>query len=289
VSPMHIDHLMRVGVLFELISAADLILHPILGDDEDPQIVSLAEQVKSLMEVFPDDVVQEELDRFYNSIPRKLVEDVKAQVRKPEPRRPFWDSIKNAFWRTHGGDNLYPQGWEQAAKKAGADPRQTKEANNKFSQIAEELRIQQENWDTAARNRDITPEEWLAHHKLGAMQWQAAMLALGMAYPQGAQFVIPRKDYQAFLDSVNTISGMIPDRRTKAEILNAAFRAITPQEIQGYESIFDMETFYRQRDEFIASLSQEDRTLLKEERQADMTAFERQWERDLPQTGYEGC
>jgi hypothetical protein len=276
ISPKMIDHLMRTGLGYDLVSATDAIINH-FAPDEDPEIVGLVEQLKQIQETMPADSVERTRTAFLRALPGDVRNEVRLQERKPQTQIPIIDSIIRRFYRTYGGQ-IYRTGRTQAAKALGSSPEQTEAASRLLGEVGDEMHTSQQSSDEDLLNRAITPDGWRQVRKHQGAQWSMALLVLGKLFPQAVQVLAP-EDREAYNRFVHTVVGKIPDRRTRAQILYAGFQSIVPKE--EFEGMPDLESFFDQREQYIEGLSKEDSRLLVAERRVRMTPTEEIYENSL--------
>jgi hypothetical protein len=272
-SPKKLDHLMRTGLGWDIISATDRAIGFADPEPVDPEIEAVIARLESIQENFPPEQVATQRNLLLNELSAAQREAVEERIRRPEPSLPFASSLIRRFYRERGGQ-LFRSGRETAAREAGLSVRQTQDASRVLGDVYDELFSMQSEIDEALDTQEITPIQWREARRAQGALYQGALLALAQVFPQAAQ-AQPRQEWSKFQEMVYTLAGSFSDRRTKAQILVAGLRAIPVDEIA--PGIEDLQGFFRKRDGYIEGLSPEDQNLLRQEIDASSTPEERQY------------
>ena len=277
ISPKHIDHLIKTGLGWELVTMGDVVLSKVFGEDEDPHIASLVEQLKEIPERVPADFVKRERRNFLNALTADEREKVIEGERRPEPRIPFWDGLQLRFLRKLGGQ-LYRSGLQKAAGEFEVSVEQTQKLGRILNETFRQLTDEQQKWDEALSEQQMTPTRWLELRKISGAAVRLALVQASVQFPRAAQ-LLNADDRKSFYDMVYTMNGEILDRRTRAALLYAAWVSIAPTET--YPGVYDWDAFYEERDAFLAHLTDSDREELKQERFSRMSRMEQEYEQHL--------
>ncbi len=281
-SPMKIDHILKQGISWDIIGAADAMIRVIDGG-EDPYIEGLTERLREIQEIYSGDQIPLQRRKFLASLSRADKDAVLEAERTPQPRVPFLESIMRRFYRKQAG-NIWQSGQARAAQQTGFSKKQTQTVSRNLGLFAQEMATTQEKMDDGlkrARKGDPTgigEGQWRESNKAAGMMWQGFLLGQKIFYPRAAQI----GDNDAWADyqrQINTLAGGISDRRSKAEILVAGFNAIQPKELA--PGVLDWDTFFTQRDGYRDSLSTGDKTLLETWRRLGMTDVQAEYDRAL--------
>jgi len=237
-SPMKIDHLLRQGAMWDVMGALDAGLRAI-DDDEDPYIVGLAERLKDIQENLKPDQVKLERRRFLGDLSQKDRDAVLLEERKPEPEEyqyrfkgfplPFAKSVERRFYRKQSG-NLYRSGQAAAQKATGIDPKQTREASIIIGNEMDKLQTTQEQVDAALEAGKIDHAQWRGVHKDSGKLYQGVLGVIQTRFPKAGQVAKPA-DWVDYMEHVATVGKTMPDRRSKGDLLYAAWRGIAPEEL----------------------------------------------------------
>lgn len=272
-SPMKIDHLVRSGLGQDIIALADMTIRDSLGENVQAQAV--VAQLNEMRDYVSDD----EYRRLRNTVLADLDADLRRAVeveeRRPEPDIPIATTVVNRFYRRYGG-NLYRAGLEKAARENNITTEQVQAANNIMHQVDIELQDSQIQRDAQLDDGSITGKQWREARQDSSVLYQGVLMALGVQMPPLRNFLNDPVIRSEFYTKVNTLSGLFPDKRDKAQLLNAAFSAIPVPEIA--PGVEDWQSFFQMRASFLANLSQSDRALLNEERRDSMTEEERRFD-----------
>ena len=270
---MKIDHVIQSGVGRDILLALDSGIRAVAGG-EDPRIEGLVEQLREIQETVAPADVPIERRRFIASLSAEDTRLVLEGERKPEPKVPFAEGVVRRFNRRIGG-NLYRAGLEAAGKRTGVSPEQTAQAARILGQFSDDLRIAQEVSDADLASAKISPTEWREVHRNQGILYRGALGAVRQFLPSSGQVLDPA-EFQIFREQVATVAGAMPDRRTRAQLLYAAWRSIPITETS--PGIVDWEAFFNLEEEFLEGLPAGDRDLLVEWRRAGMTPTEKEWE-----------
>ena len=277
-SPKKIDHVLRSGIGWDIVGGLDALLRR-TQEGKDPNIVALTEQLKDIQELVPPESIELERRKYLGGLTASEREAVLKEERTPEPRIPFAESVMRRFYRKLGG-NIYSSSLREAEKATGISPKQTRQAGRLLGDYLDKLQATQEQQDAALENGDITREQWRGAHSEGGKLYAGALGIISLLFPKAAQVASP-DDWAAWQESVTTLAGSMPDRRSKGELLYVAWRSIPMPEIA--PGIPDFETLFTHRDEFRNGLSLKNKDLLDEWRTAFLTSTEKEYDSDTEQ------
>ncbi len=291
-SPKKLDHILRTGVGWDIVLAADAFLRAREG--RDPEIEALAEQLALFQEVGQPDEIPTLRREFLSQLDAETRKAVLEEERKPKARLPVITSITNSFYRRQGGQ-YYRSGIAQASRALNLSEAQTREVGRNLSLASDELRADQEQRDEAlsqwreleeeGRNPPVdmvgiaSPTLWRKGLAANADVWRGVILSNAIRFPNAVQVQGDPSTREYFNQLVNTMLGAIPDQRTRGQVLIAALNGIAPRELA--PGIFDMPEFYEARDAFEASLSRSDRSILKRQRTANYSPTRLEYDKDL--------
>lgn len=275
ISPLHVDHMMKAGVAADMFALADVAIRR-SGGGPDPYIDGLAAQLEEIEDNYSAEEVKKIRRRFLADLPagddRKVLD--RELSRRQEARLPFVSRITDRFYRKRGGQ-LYRTAVEQAVDKAGVSKKQTRQASGSISRLYDVHQSAEKTLDVKMREGEITPAQWRQGHSVTGRTYGAQLAGIAALYPGSLQATSPLEREQ-FNQMVNTMMGAMPDKRSRAELMIAAYRTIQPEELA--PGIMDFRRFYAERDKFVATLSSDNRVLFQEERELSMTATEKEWE-----------
>ena len=272
-SPKKLDHLMRVGLGWDIISAVDRGIAFVDPQEVDPEVEAVIARLESIQENFPPEQVATQRNLLLHELSKAQRQAVEERLRQPEPSLPFVYSMQRRFYR-EGGGQLFRSGRETAARGAGLSVSQTQDASNVLGDVYDELFSMQAEIDEALDTQEITPAQWRDARRAQGALYQGALLALAQVFPQAAQ-AQPRQEWSKFQEMVYTLAGSFADRRTRAQILVSGLRAIPVDELA--PGVEDLQGYFSKRDAYIEGLSPEDQGLLRQELDASSTPTERQY------------
>jgi hypothetical protein len=297
-SPMRLDFMLREGIAYEAILLADAAIRFIEG--EDPEVAEIIAKLEDLEENYKEDDARIEKKKYMASLSADMREKVRFEERKPKQSIPLpgplhlIGSMINRFYKVRGGA-LWRVGTRMAEIKTKLSGEQTQE-------VSRLLAIESDDWFTAQQtidkklsdleqegidDVDYSPEKWVEDRRSLGKNYQMYVMHLSGKYPKAAQLQDPEVQKEWF-ESLYTLNGKIPDRRTRAQVILAEFNSIQPLKYDGSNTgertamdKVDFGTFFRTRDEFREGLPAADLKLFNEERMARMTETEKFYEKDL--------
>ncbi len=274
-SPMKIDFFVKGvfgGLGQQVLTAMDLGAKHIYPDYEDPKIISLLGQLKEIKppNYKPEDVARER-NKFLFGLSSVEREKVLELERKPVTRLPVISTIANRLYREYGGQ-LYETGQKIASKVTGVSEEQSEAVSKILSKANAELQAGQEKAD---KQLELTGDwrTWIQNHKDSSKFYQGMIMALAAEYPASAQALKDPEAVKRYYDSIYTLGLSMPDRRSRAQLLTAGWRAIQPEEKPDGE--MDWDKFFTERQKYKNALIPQDRALLDEEIKATMTKYEK--------------
>jgi hypothetical protein len=297
-SPMRLDFMLREGLFYEAILLADATIRSIEG--EDPELAEIMAKLEDLEENYNPDYARIEKKKYMASLSADMREKVRFEERKPKQSIPLpapfhlIGSLVDRFYKVRGGA-LWRVGTRMAERKTKLSGEQTQEVSQLLAIELDELFTAQQVIDKKLSDLeqkgiddvDYSPEIWVEDRRILGKQYQMYIMNLSGKYPKAAQLQDPEVQKEWF-ESLYTLNGKIPDRRTRAQVILAEFNSIQPLKYDGSNAgertamdRFDWGTFYRTRDEFIEGIPAADLKLFNEERMARMTETEKLYEKDL--------
>lgn len=273
-SPMKIDYFVKNtlgGLGQQVMSAIDSVIKSVAPEDVPQIVLDTARELKRIKE----QEKPEDMSRLRNELLYSLPSDVREQVlsyeRRPEAVIPVITPISRRIYRESGGQ-LYKTGQALAAKELGLDEKQTAEASKVLGKFSAIMQTEQENLDTQLLNGELTPVEWREARSEQSTVYNGVLIGLGIIYPSAAQVQADPLAYDKYMDAVYTLASAMPDRRSRSQLLVSAYRAISPEEVDGK---IDWDKFWAQRDEFRDNLIPEDKAELDSQLKQRMTGLEK--------------
>jgi hypothetical protein len=275
-SPMKIDHLLRNGMMQDIFGMADAIIRAV-DEGEDPEVEGIVAFLKELPENYPEEEVKRLRRVVLSSLTPEQRSAVESSERKPEPIIPFVSTILRRFHLRYGGQ-LYRTSVEQAAGKAGVPVDQIRRLNMLLGEVGDQEFQSQTDLDYAFSIGEISGDQWRGGRSDSGKRFGATLAVGHILMPRASVMFEDPQARAAYYDDIYTLSGNIKDTRFRGELLLASLRAIPVPEIA--PGVEDWSAYFSAVDEFEGGLTGSDKTLLRQEQEAGMTPFERDFFRD---------
>ena len=283
-SPKKIDHLMRFGLARDIMSAASVAIRAFdLGEDVDPKVEELAAQLEFIQENVwvLDEMVSTHRSDLLSQIEEdygtEMVRKVLAAERAPDPTKPLWTTVKNRFYKRQGG-GLRIEGIKAAHERLGLDEEQTRQAAQDREVFSEHLSDQYASFDADLESGKIDRAGWREGQNVLGQVWAAWLERQRLQFPKAAN--LHPEIYAEYNELVHTISGELPDQRSKAELLYAGYRAIFPENDPITQEP-DMDSFFARQQAYRDDMNAEDRKLFQEHRNARMSSYQIEYDADM--------
>lgn len=280
-SPLQIDYFINNvfgGLGQQIKSGADAVIQRVAPDDISPRISGLYQKLQDIRypNVAAEDI-QRKRNEFLYSLEAPDREALLDLERKPVSDVPIVGPISRRIYKEQGGQ-LYKTGQALAERETGISAKQTSNAAKALTQVNAERQASQEKVDAAVYNGEITMADWKENHANDGIAYSGALMAIGIIYPGAAQN--DSESWTKYYDAIYTMASAMPDRRSRAELLVAAWRSIQPLETA--PGIMDWDTFNQKREDFKDGMIPEDRKLLDDELKSRMTPLERAYYDESP-------
>ena len=286
VSPERLDHAgtgIAGGVYSSATSVTDYIIELI-----DPEKVS-PETARIFAEYEAIDDYQKKKD-YYAKLNPEQRKNLDFELRKPEPytRSPGLGPISKRFYKT-GGSGISQAAQKEAERVTGISPQDTRSIYAKMNDENDKHLTQQQGLDADILSGEIDGRQWRKGRSLLGHEYQTVLEHEAGQFPKSAQAADP-KDRQEYYDTITKWTKNAPDEYTRTKMLSSAYYAITLQQpsAQTLESSIgpiavqtlipdpdEWEDFRMRQNEFLDSLSPEDRVLLDNEITAGYTPLEK--------------
>ena len=286
VSPERLDHAgtgIAGGVYSSAISVTDYIIELI-----DPEKV-LPETARIFAEYEAIDDYQKKKD-YYAKLNPEQRKNLDFELRKPEPytRSPGLGPISKRFYKT-GGSGISQAAQKEAERVTGISAQDTRSIYAKMNDENDKHLNQQQGLDADILSGEIDGRQWRKGRSLLGHEYQTVLEHEAGQFPKSAQAADP-KDRQEYYDTITKWTKNAPDEYTRTKMLSSAYYAITLQQpsAQTLESSIgpiavqtlipdpdEWEDFRMRQNEFLDSLSPEDRVLLDNEITAGYTPLEK--------------
>jgi hypothetical protein len=286
VSPERLDHAgtgIAGGLYGSATSVTDAIIELI-----DPEKVS-PETARIFAEYEAIDDYQKKKD-YYAKLNPEQRKNLDFELRKPEPytRYPGIGPPTKRFYKT-GGSGISQAAQKEAERVTGISAQDTRSVYAKMNDVNDEHLNQQQGLDADLLSGAIDGRQWRKGRSLLGHEYQTVLEHEAGQFPKSAQAADP-KDRQEYYDTITKWTKNAPDEYTRTKMLSSAYYAITLQQpsAQTLESSIgpiavqtlipdpdEWEDFRMRQNEFLDSLSPEDRVLLDNEITAGYTPLEK--------------
>ena len=210
--------------------------------------------------------------------------DVELKLRTEGDKMP-WDGPIDAFIGK-GGYGRYTTAKREALKKAGYDHAETRAASEEIEDIRIDQNQLQLELDAKVRSGEMSRLEWRQHSQQNTLMMRMALFATFEEFPRAAQAGRGTLAFNEYMDGVNTLMGRWPDDRSKGDILYATWLGLQADLYDADETgsdtkiiqkmgddntmidllLQDMRPLWNVQDQFLASLSEDDKELLEVKR-----------------------
>ena len=286
VSPERLDHA-GTGILGGLYGSATSVTDAII-ELIDPEKVS-PETARIFAEYEAIDDYQKKKD-YYAKLNPEQRKNLDFELRKPEPytRYPGIGPPAKRFYKT-GGSGISQAAQKEAERVTGISAQDTRSVYAKMNDVNDEHLNQQQGLDADLLSGAIDGRQWRKGRSLLGHEYQTVLEHEAGQFPKSAQAADP-KDRQEYYDTITKWTKNAPDEYTRTKMLSSAYYAITLQQpsAQTLESSIgpiavqtlipdpdEWEDFRMRQNEFLDSLSPEDRVLLDNEITAGYTPLEK--------------
>ena len=293
ISPMKLDHLMKMGMWRELVLSVDAIINKVDSPTEDPLVLKAVAKLQELDERWDIKPTNPNLEDLLSA--RKVTEkDIIAGLDKKQTLRvreliaeekaqdiPFLDSLQRRFYKDHGGQ-LYRSGLDAAAKgNPDISIEQTKELSIRLDHVALDAKQSQLAIDAEAQAGKMTKAQWLDGRSNIGAEYRTAMTVFKAILPQAAQVQSP-DEWTQYRKSIYTIGGKIKDTRLKIDVLKAAYFGIPQPEPESEGKLFNaqLDQFFNRRKEFLEGLDVKDKKALIDDIRASASDMEKEYYKD---------
>lgn len=283
VAPLRIQHAFDSilgGAGQTATSITDYMLNYLMPPEKNPRIQAMVDEYEALETPIAR-------DEYFFALQSQDRKDLQLALKQPEPVTPVVGVIGRRLFSTRSGQIRETAG-EIAARETGISIPQTREAGRVIRELGDLHHTSQQNDDTQlgrwqagawiSTSGRISASTWRKRRSERGEQYRGALEGFGILFPQAAQlYADPEVGDRYYKLIVETAAGM-PDRRTRAEILAAGWYSIVLEERDDGEMEFAK--FFDQRDAYEASLSSEDRQLLRSKIESRQTTTEIEFLRD---------
>ncbi len=296
VSPVRIDHAFSslLGGTYQAVeSVTDFIIDMIDPSKVTPETAHLVMTYKDI-----DDLVERK--NWLATLDQEQRDRLFYELRKPETIRfpqewpvvgdktaPLIGPMVKRFYPNKTG--ALRDAFEQKGEElTGISPEQTRDEYAALTEIADQHLTVQQDLDRRLLvldpKGDISPSKWLSARSKMGFEYRGALMRGKIDLPMAAQHADPEKRQQ-FYKMVTELAGNAPDDYAQAKVIAAGYYAISmdvPEmkpsgEGASYTLLPNLEIWENTRNrqkEYIASLSDEEKVILEEQRMAGNTAFE---------------
>ena len=290
VSPMKLQHFTRGvfgGLGWQVLGGMDAAIHKAAPEPVPADVQRAFDLLQKIAtpQTAPDRI-DIERSKFLAGLSVGVREKVLELERRPELRMPVISDLAGRLYHTRGGQ-LYKTGRVLAAKKTGLSDKQTSEVSRILSRAflemdkAEELiaeAVEKGEIEVKGVREPYSREQWVEDHAENGSFYRMALLTLQVMYPSAAQVQEDANAWRDFQAQTYTLAGMMPDSRSRGQLLVVAYRAIQPEGPTA--STTDWDEFFERQDQFKAGLEADDRRLFEEQLTANMNPIEREYEAD---------
>lgn len=309
ISPLMLEHSYRAitgAVGGEVLSAVDMV-YEMAQEDPDPTTQGYADRLKEAVGSLEKDKIYTEM------IEAGMTEEERDEVYnlsvKPDARVPIVSSMVQRITGKSRGGEIQRTRRREAAEAAGLDEEQIAEASREAGKISRYEREDQIKKDRGEELRDGTQGPnieailnrkdqdgkyvdrgdviiWRRDQSSGpGIRYRHTKDRLGREYPLSLYGATPEQK-AIYYETLPTAGGTVEDVRTRGEVLTSGYYAIQPESGAGTEEetaygMTDLDLMFRQREEYMNSLSQEDRLLLGEEIEKGRTPLQREYDKDV--------
>jgi hypothetical protein len=285
-SPMRIDHVLEQGAFTDIMLGADMVIRARM-EGIDPEVESIVAFLKNVGETTPVDYIQIHRRVVLNELSPELREKVLEAENTPEPKAPFFSSLKNRFYGERGGE-IWNSGLGKALKSRGLNRDDYYEMTEQIGmmgdmidqmQYAAEANLETGYTEDSNKNRRaFGGKEYREALSVQQRFWQVGTAWMNVTMPSFEDLVTDPLIRSEFYNDIYTLSGAMPDSRHKSALLYAAFKTIPIPPLEGAPPELgeqDWRKYNAMVDEFRGELSEEDTRLLELEIQSRMTPFHR--------------
>jgi len=288
-SPERLDHAgkgLLGGAYNTATSITDFIINMIDPEKVSPETARIFSEYEAIEDY------QKKKDYYAKLTPQQR-KNLDFELRKPEPytRYPGIGPINKRFKPTAQG-GIYQAAEREAERVTGISGQDTRSIYSKMYTLNDKHLTLQQDLDRRVLSGEISGRQWKGGRSDLGTQYQAVLNQEAGNLPNSAQNADP-KVRQKFYDTINEWTKNAPDEYTRTKMLSSAYYAITLNE-PSVESIEtgvglsetlipnpdEWEDFRMRQNEFLDSLSPEDRVLLENEITAGYTPIEKIYHED---------
>jgi hypothetical protein len=302
------------GVMNDIIEGVDLALRASgLGRKVPQSVDATVSELLSLSIMYPDQesirlaqnqymsnldfgLYKDEPDVKAANITNKkaFMDAVDVELKKQtEGEKMPWDGPIDAFVGK-GGYGRYTTAKREALKKAGYDDAETRAAAEDIEEIRIEQNQSQLELDAKVTSGDMSLLEWRQHSQQNTLMMRLKLFATFEEFPRAAQSGRGTLAFKEYMEGVNTLMGRWPDDRSKGDLLYATWLGLQADLYDEDETgsdtkiiqkmgddrtmvdllLQDMRPLWNIQDQFLASLSEDDKELLEVKRSQYATALQ---------------